>query len=92
MSLPRAPRELQRAGRCPWATIEPEVWAWLSAWREWRYTGLVPLGEDTVADAPAFVAEALLACEEAARAGEAMQQHEAQAQLMTAMLGGGAVR
>lgn len=92
MSLPRAPRELQDRSRCPWAVIPVEVWPWLSAWREWRHTGLVPLGASDLADAPAYVAEAILACEETAQQGERMQAQQAQAEMMAAMLGGGAVR
>jgi hypothetical protein len=90
VSLPRAPKELQAQGRCPWATIPAEVWPWVQAWRRWRYTGLTPLGASELGDEPASVSEAILACEETARQCERGEQIEAQTQIMGAMLGGGA--
>lgn len=89
MTLPRAPKELQAHGRCPWSTIPAEVWPWVQAWRRWRYTGLLPHGAPGLGDEPAGVAEAILACEEAARQCERHEQIEAQTQIMGAMLGGG---
>lgn len=87
--MPRAPREIQARGRCPWATIPPEVWPWVHAWRRWRYTGILPHGAREIGDEPASVGEALLACEETARRCERGEQIEAQAQIMGAAFGAG---
>lgn len=88
VSIPKAPPELRQANRCPWSVIPSEAWGWLEAWRRWRHTGLGPLGEAGLGDEPASVSEAILACEEAARQGERVQELEAMAMMQGLGMGG----
>lgn len=50
--------------RCPWALMSPEVLLCVQWWRMWRDLGALPYGGNDLMAQPAYVTQAIVACQE----------------------------
>jgi len=63
--------------RCPWASIEPDVWQYISWWLNWEAFKVLPWGGNDLMAQPAFVFEVFELCEVEKRSRD-LEQHKAQ--------------